>query len=340
MKCIPLLMASCLFALGINAYSESKEDLARHVQDRAKAVTLWRSDSQAPFEIHAAVRLHPPHSPAMDGTYSLARKNSFVWREELHFPEWSEVIIRNHGELRRLRTTLYEPLLVSQVRDLIGRVIGIDPELAGHDEKRPGGKVPPIRWVHEENGVNCVNRVIALSPVTSTQETCFSEVTGIGTRILSSDEEYVFDKPLSVEGSTRLLPQELRYYWAKNVYVEMTIDKAIEHQLADSLFDERFPSAQVLKACDGRFIPPVPIKVPDPEYPDAARRNRLQGRVSVVATVGVDGRVSDEFIAGTPDAAFKPVASHALSKWSFQPATCDGAPMPFEIRIQINFHLY
>ena len=76
----------------------------------------------------------------------------------------------------------------------------------------------------------------------------------------------------------------------------------------------------------------------DPEYPDEARQQHIQGAVVLNVLVGVDGAVRDlKAISGDPQLV--KAASDAVQQWRFQPHYLKGRPVEFETRITVNFSL-
>ena len=80
------------------------------------------------------------------------------------------------------------------------------------------------------------------------------------------------------------------------------------------------------------------LKRVEPEYPEAARQQRIQGLVVLEATVGKDGEVQQlAVVSGNPMLAT--AASAAVLKWRFKPLVQDGRVVRFETRIRVNFVL-
>jgi len=77
-----------------------------------------------------------------------------------------------------------------------------------------------------------------------------------------------------------------------------------------------------------------------PDYPEAARRRREQGRVVIRVAVSEDGVPMEVAVAvssGHPplDAA----AMAAVQRWRFAPATRAGRPIPGNAEVPIDFRL-
>lgn len=78
-------------------------------------------------------------------------------------------------------------------------------------------------------------------------------------------------------------------------------------------------------------------KVP-PEYPAAAKDQRIQGEVLMAAVIDREGRVSSiQLISGHPLLA--PAAIDAVKQWKYRPYLLNGEPIEIETQITVNFSL-
>jgi protein TonB len=75
-----------------------------------------------------------------------------------------------------------------------------------------------------------------------------------------------------------------------------------------------------------------------PQYPEEARRQRIQGPVVLSVLVRADGSVQEVKLV-TGDARLAPVAADAVRQWRFKPHSSHGKPADFETRITVNFSL-
>lgn len=76
----------------------------------------------------------------------------------------------------------------------------------------------------------------------------------------------------------------------------------------------------------------------EPEYPESARDQRIQGPVTLEAVVGKDGSVKTlKTVSGDPQLAA--AARHAVSQWRFKPFLRDGKPVEFQTQVTVNFRL-
>ena len=109
------------------------------------------------------------------------------------------------------------------------------------------------------------------------------------------------------------------------------------------------PSDDLVVYQDGKVVFRLPAKTQregnvqslkrvQPEYPEAARQQGIQGLVVLEATVDKDGEVQQvAVISGNPMLAT--AASAAVLKWRFKPLVQDSRAVPFTTRITVDFVL-
>jgi len=76
-----------------------------------------------------------------------------------------------------------------------------------------------------------------------------------------------------------------------------------------------------------------------PEYPEAARKAKTEGRVDVDFVVDADGHVSDAQVNESTDDVFNEAALAAVRKWKFGAALEDGKPVVSGMTVPVEFHL-
>jgi TonB family protein len=79
---------------------------------------------------------------------------------------------------------------------------------------------------------------------------------------------------------------------------------------------------------------------PDPEYSKEARKQRIQGTVILLLTVGADGIPQDIKVTRGLGYGLNEQAVSAVKSWRFEPSTVDGKPVPVQINVEVNFRLY
>ncbi len=98
----------------------------------------------------------------------------------------------------------------------------------------------------------------------------------------------------------------------------------------------------------GPLIPGVggvthPKKIVDvlPEYPELARKARIQGNVTLTAIIGKDGVPRDIQVvqSNRPGLGFEEAAIAAVQQWRYEPALQNGKPVEVFITIDVEFKL-
>jgi periplasmic protein TonB len=96
----------------------------------------------------------------------------------------------------------------------------------------------------------------------------------------------------------------------------------------------------VYAAGHGGVSMPRPIYTPEPEFSEEARRIKLQGEVTLLAIIGVDGRPRNLSVVRSLGMGLDEKAREAVNTWRFEPAKKDGHPVAVQMTIIVNFHLY
>jgi periplasmic protein TonB len=75
-----------------------------------------------------------------------------------------------------------------------------------------------------------------------------------------------------------------------------------------------------------------------PDYPDAWKREGIQGTVHLRATIAKDGTVQDITVLDG-DSHLAKAAETAVRKWRYKPKMVDGEPVEVQITIAVVFAL-
>ncbi|MGD0467119.1 MAG: energy transducer TonB [Terriglobales bacterium] len=75
-----------------------------------------------------------------------------------------------------------------------------------------------------------------------------------------------------------------------------------------------------------------------PDYPAAARRAQVQGRVVIQARISESGKVENPQVLSAPP-LLRDAALAAVRRWCYEPACLKVAPVAVDYLIQINFSL-
>jgi TonB family protein len=80
------------------------------------------------------------------------------------------------------------------------------------------------------------------------------------------------------------------------------------------------------------------ISQPKPVYPVEAKQARIQGKVSLLATIAKDGTVAN-LVVISGDPLLVPSALDAVRQWVYQPTLLNGNPVEVETQIDVNYTL-
>jgi TonB family protein len=76
----------------------------------------------------------------------------------------------------------------------------------------------------------------------------------------------------------------------------------------------------------------------EPEYPEAAREQKIQGTVVLGVHIAADGNVQEvQVVSGQPVLA--QAASEAVKQWKFKPRQVNGSPAEMQTKVTLNFRL-
>ncbi len=98
------------------------------------------------------------------------------------------------------------------------------------------------------------------------------------------------------------------------------------------------PNPENAEWIDGNVLQSKLIHKVDPEYPELAKRARVQGKVNLAVTVDEEGHVSNvEVIGGHPMLLI--AAEKAVKQWKYQPTLLNGKAIPVVAFVRVNFVL-
>jgi protein TonB len=86
----------------------------------------------------------------------------------------------------------------------------------------------------------------------------------------------------------------------------------------------------------GNVKPPTKVKDVTPVYPAIAKSANVSGEVTIEATIGLDGKVTEaKVIQSVP--MFDQAALDAVKQWEYMPTLLNGVPVPVTTMVRINF---
>lgn len=86
--------------------------------------------------------------------------------------------------------------------------------------------------------------------------------------------------------------------------------------------------------------PPVPTYKPEPSYTPQARRDKIQGTVTLLIVIDAQGTVTDARETSNPlGDGLDEKAIERVKTWKFKPATRNGVPVPVRVIVDVSFRL-
>ena len=86
-------------------------------------------------------------------------------------------------------------------------------------------------------------------------------------------------------------------------------------------------------------VMPVVVTRVMPKYPDAARKDHLEGKVYLNVLVDAKGRVEKVEVLKSDATTFNEAAIASAKEWTFKPALKDGEPVATRVTIPFQFRL-
>lgn len=129
-------------------------------------------------------------------------------------------------------------------------------------------------------------------------------------------------------------PNEMACLKDKHRELEAKVDELASEPSADDSLFKPPPGATEKGHCPGKLVPPTQTHSSAPVFLMGAQGSF----VSLALIVDIQGKPQDMQVRQSAGKDFDSEALKAVEKWRFKPATCDGDPMPMEIRVQFNFN--
>jgi TonB family protein len=95
-----------------------------------------------------------------------------------------------------------------------------------------------------------------------------------------------------------------------------------------------------LMSVGGGVSAPQVIHSVDPEFTDAARQAKYEGAVSIQLIVDRQGNPENIQVVRHLGMGLDEKAIEAVRQYKFRPAMFQGKPVPVQMVINVNFHLY
>jgi TonB family protein len=282
------------------------------------------------FELEADIQLNSQGKP-IRGTYQLLWNGPDQWKEEIAVPGYTELEVGVKGNIFVQRSTDYIP---PQIHDL-HQALGFGSSL---------GSLPLTSLVRfslgtkelikntrrkKEHGdeLTCIE---IEDDQKNQREACVRDASGTLAR-RNDDRDF---RPVGNKVFPRILAFAVE---GKNLVDVKIWELTSPAQFPPDAFNA--PAGVTSRAGCMNAVAPRLVQKRNPQYPFSARMDRVQGTVSIDAWIGPDGVTQIRKVVKNPDAALTASAMEAAKEWRYDPALCNGQPVPSETIVQVNFSL-
>jgi TonB family protein len=170
---------------------------------------------------------------------------------------------------------------------------------------------------------------------------CFDQKSGLLLAMLSPDirpknmTDYSCFYGIFRKFGDSWFPREMACLEDKHRQLEAKIDDlSPEPSPASALFTPP-PGATEKGRCLGTTTHAFPTLKPKPNFPTGGQPG---SSVSLSLIIDTQGEPQEIKVSRSGGKEFDNEALKTVQKWRFKPATCDGDPMPTEIRVEFDFH--
>jgi len=142
--------------------------------------------------------------------------------------------------------------------------------------------------------------------------------------------KFVDDKPEKGVAMTRPLcpyPQTATYKGSGDTNDAANFECTHDAELSPTLKD------QSVKA-------PRALHTPEPKYSKSARKQKIEGVVTLSVIIGTDGKAHNVKVVKSLEPSLDANAIEAVKSWKFAPATKDGRPVAVAMRLEIDYKLW
>jgi TonB family protein len=328
-----LVIVSAMLAPLLSASQTSdRQEVIKRIEQAVSKTDIFELPS---FQMRADVQIDNRGKP-LDGSYELLWNGPNQWREQITFPGYTEVEVGGTGIVWIKRTTDFIPFHVYHVHAVLGFGFGVPSggfgDLASYtqlcltlrdtikkvsSEKRHGEKVTCFD-IESEHKV--------------TSEICINDTTGI----IARDSPFEDTNFQAVGGKS--FPRFLSYEENHKKVAKVNIRELITPvAFPPNTFDP--PQGTSSQAGCMNPMPSRIVRKVAPQYPETARRNRVEGSVGIDVRIGLDGVPTINTVVASPSSDLAKSSIEAIKDWRYEPATCDGKPVEVETVLTVNYVL-
>ncbi len=127
-------------------------------------------------------------------------------------------------------------------------------------------------------------------------------------------------------------------YWQRFLHPELRDAVRAEYKLPKDEPKDRVMPNQTPKKADGTS-PPKALHDPEPRYPKLAKEENKQAMSVLWVVIDKNGNPTAITVLRPAGHGFDDMAAEVVKGWKFRPAMKEGAPVPVQVKIEMNFRL-
>jgi TonB family protein len=306
------------FAFG----KDKKQAEAEALLAKARELSDIRCDGCPAFHLEGTLRVFDPTGSDIGGLYKLRWSSKSLWREEVVLPDYRETRVRSGKDIWVQRSSGIYSWQLSVLRS------ALDPA------RRLLVPVEDVASVVERDvpGLDdCC--VVADLGKPYRHELWFDLSRGLLVRehldtLVHENSEY--------SSTPRSFPRRTHAEQDGRPLVDFRLERFASPVAFDGAVFELIRGEGVFRTCETP-APPKAANVRQPGYPKGRRKERIEGIVLLFFTVTEDGRVRYPQMIKALHPEFDSASLKAVTKWRFEPATCEGEPTQADIVGEIRF---
>jgi TonB family protein len=321
-----MVTALATLFFGVNAFAKlSKAQEAAQWESKATQVMDICLVGSPPFRLTEDVKVWTKEDKWVEGTYTIIWGSPDQWNEELTLPNYHEIRVGGQQSIWSLRSQPHWTAAALHAWPLVKI-----PGFTARAEKFG------VNRIYETKAGEITSRCFFGKPIGSVKaEECFDVDHSF---FLSSTDTAASGMMRTEFGDyfkvgEHFIPRQRRQFRNGHLVGEVHVRDASLTQAVDPAMLAPPLGAMRTAGCQSP-VTPKPITMPDP----AARRAKVSGTVALEVRIDPHGSVEDAVVVESLAPSLDNSVVETIKKgWRFEPATCLGAPVPFEMVVEVDF---
>jgi hypothetical protein len=348
--CLGMVLCLSAFSIAVPqaAAAEDQQQKGLALVARAAQLQTLLAPDTGPFRLRAHVKLLGLVDGTREGEYVLMAASHAQWFEQVRFPGYSELTGVYDGQAWRKRNVIDKPFRFHEVSEMLNP--------AKHLKLSPNAEVKKL-WQKDVRGANafCIEvsptgdlwqkdtaGKAAVSPVGISKDSqvtlCFDPASGalLSAAYSNALPRYEYEEQVTL--GNKVFPKVLRCFEGNELAAEATVLELAKEEGRDPAGFAPPAGADKWLYCNEPEPPQlIEKKKLDEGYLTYGKARRQYGTVYCLAEVGADGHIHDFTWLQGRFGSLAGAVKEAVKEWRYQPALCNGVPVPMTIYLAYTF---